>query len=110
MKVIELLNKIANKEEVPTPIRFRNDYYDFDDGDYFNQQHRRWIFNDNDISGILNEEIEIIEEDKKIKKLNIYHYFTSLGIDNTGRLDENLTDISNKINEIIDKINKMEDK
>ena len=52
----------------------------------------------------------LIEENKKIKKLNIYHYFTSLGIDNTGRLDENLTDISNKINEIIDKINEMENK
>ena len=54
--------------------------------------------------------IKCEEENKKIKKLNIYHYFTSLGIDNTGRLDENLTDISNKINEIIDKINELEEK
>ena len=49
------------------------------------------------------------EEDKKIEHLDIYNCFKVMGIDKTGRLDENFTDISNKINELIDKINK-EDK
>ena len=69
MKVIDLLNMISKGEEVPTPIRFRNDCYDFDDGDYFNQQHRCWIFNDNDISGILNDEVEVIEEKEETKPI-----------------------------------------
>lgn len=119
MKVIDLLNMISKGEEVPTPIRFRNDYYDFDDGDYFNQQHKRWIFNDNDISGILNDEIEIIEEDKKINYIECYfkngeHYiedscFRVQPLEDL-ELNQNEIVIIDKINEIIDKINEMENK
>ena len=42
----------------------------------------------------LNDEVEIIEEDKKIEKLNIYNYTEH--------------DIMTKVNEIIDKLNEME--
>ncbi len=72
MKIIDLLNKIANGEDVPSPIYHNNLYYDFEDGDYFNQKTRNWLFNDSDINTILNEEVEIIEEDKKIEKFTEY--------------------------------------
>lgn len=76
MKVIELLTKIANGEEVPKKIRFddmiwnkmcgeKNIYYINEyDSDLFVYFFRRNITFD------LNDEIEIIE-DKKIEKLDV---------------------------------------
>lgn len=48
----------------------------------------------------LNDELEIIEEDKKIEKL--------VGVDKGVYIDYNMCDIVGKINEIIDKINEVE--
>ena len=72
MKVIDLLNRIANGEDVPSPIYHNGLYYDFEDGDYFNQENISWLFNDNDINTILNDTVEILKEEKKIpEKINI---------------------------------------
>ena len=107
MKVIDLLNKIANSEEVPKKIQIYSDIFVFDNSNcvYEHEETRTnllSIYNGN----ILNYEARIIEEEKKIENLDIYNCFKVMGIDKTGRLDENFTDISNKINEIIDYINK----
>lgn len=70
MKVIDLLNKIANGEEVPKKIKKENNIYSFNDEWNFYQLENTWggtalHFNlDN-----LNDEIEIIEEPKKIEKI-----------------------------------------
>lgn len=98
MKVIDLLNKIANNEEVPKKIKHRNKIYEYferlDDtfnykeiidgkyaDDYFNDKY----FMEN----ILNDEIEIIEEKpKKIEKIETFDF---CGLD-----------LRDKINEIID--------
>ena len=110
MKVIDLLNKIANGEEVPSPIYHNNLYYDFEDGDYFNQKTRNWLFNDSDIETILNDEVEIIEEDKKIEPINMFDYFTGydFGVSNEllRHLERNFETINEKVNEIIDFVNK----
>ena len=73
MKIIDLLNKIANGEEVPKKIRYQNYIYEY--------QHRRdtensfnYMCNENGeylsrryfIDNILNDEVEILEEEKKI--------------------------------------------
>ena len=117
MKVIDLLNKIANGEEVPKKIMYGNIIwkYDLTKRDYRSQYNaelffydeldNRWIINH------LNTEVEIIEEDKKIEKI----IPTSLkGIDNLDEKIEiaHIDTISaiDKINEIIDKINRMEEK
>ena len=88
MKIIELLNKIANGH-----LLNLQDYYYMDDEE--NATWKIWWYD-------LNDEVEIIEEDKKIEKLHT-------SIDYTGAI-LSLTDIEtrNKINEIIDKINSME--
>ena len=74
MKVIDLLNKIANGEEVPERIIFYYNefYYDKDNLKYRNVDKNK----DNLFEHIgfykglvLNDEVEIIE-DKKIKKIN----------------------------------------
>lgn len=113
MKVIDLLNKIANGEEVPKKVKAGYYYYELEEkGEYINIDDTEDLLFDFDsyfpLEQSLNQEIEIIEEDKKIENLDIYNCFEVMGnsVMTQKRLDENFTDISNKINEIIDKLNK----
>ena len=108
MKVIDLLNKIANGEEVPKKIKINNVIYEYRGYMYWTENANyqdienylfgKWNFK------ILNDEVEIIEEEKKMPEKLIP---TSLkGIDN---LDEKIeiahidtVSAINKINEVID--------
>jgi len=70
MKVIDLLNKIANGEEVPKKIKYEGKIWKLVNKTYFS--NRTELLGDyiaNAILLSLNDEIEIIEEDKKIEKL-----------------------------------------
>lgn len=106
MKVIDLLNKIANKEDVPKKIKYDNHIFEYKKGINRNLEYicidatdKIWKeLNIDDaideiykIPLILNDEIEIIE-DNEIKKLN-EHIFVD---------DHSLV---LKINEIIDRLN-----
>jgi uncharacterized protein (UPF0147 family) len=99
MKVIDLLNKIANGEEVPKNIKYYNDYiltYDEDTQDYYNEPSCTYSLL-NDIHYKLTDEIEIIEDipkKDKIKELSDYQM-----------CQENYYKIIDKINEIIDRLN-----
>ena len=100
MKIIDLLNKISNGEEVPNSFKYEdlifkrhNDcgiaYYKDNDGDTLLDS----IFGD--LSN-LNDEVEIIEEEKKIpEKIEEIENGDFLELPSTH-------DIMNKINEIID--------
>ena len=104
MKVIDILNKIANGEEVPDKIRFDNKewnriygeknvyYIDDYDNDFFIHFFR------NNLTFTLNDEVEMIEEPKNIKKLD----------ENNTNVLTNIIENRKKINEIIDKLNSME--
>ena len=117
MKVIDLLNKIANGEEIPQLIKWNGYIYDKLGCEYY-------MLNDRDITlfgdildtngKYLNDEVEIIEEDKKIEKLEIVHngsanayallneYGTKCALTKHSKV------MCDKINEIIDKLNEME--
>lgn len=102
MKVIDIMQKVANREISKFKIDDVNYYVD--KSNYICEEDGtkvEWCIDDE----WLNMNAEVIEEDKKIEHLDIYNCFKVMGIDKTGRLDENFTDISNKINEIIDRIN-----
>ena len=94
MKVIDLLNKIANGEEVKFKTKTDDCIYELTKGAYLynitNKEETRWFIDER----WLNEEVEIIE-DKKIE--NLYY----MGEDKTDKLIM----IRDKINEIIDKLN-----
>jgi len=98
MKIIDLLNKIANGEEVPKKIKYNDKIYIAKGNvienfvDYCSDEDE-WCFNHYVRYENLNDEVEIIEDNKKIEKLNIddIDYFT----------------MNNKINEIIDILNEM---
>ena len=95
MKIIDLLNKIANGEYPDFKYNdsiWRYNYHVFD---YANDKGD-WLLEDNFNFNNINKEIEIIEDNKKIEKLNVddIDYFT----------------MNNKINELIDVINELGDK
>lgn len=118
MKIIDLLNKIANGEEVPKKIKFGNNIYEYEEGiDYKigNGLDKEFLIDKICISKEdLNDEVEILDEPKEINKIRIN--YNSINIDKafeTGTTTffrakdiEIFQCLSSKINEIIDKINK----
>lgn len=117
MKIIELLNKIANGEEVPKKIKYRNKIfiYDKDNQCYIFEDYN--IYNDllmelsNHKGTELHYEVEIIEEPQEHKmpeKLDLGDY-TEITSKNDMEykmfeyiFNKNANAFYNKINEIID--------
>ena len=104
MKVIDLLNKIANGEKLPPKIKYdgkiwiagKKEYHDeITDNDLFIV-----IFRHN-LTHSINDEVEILKEDKKIEKLK--------GEDKGIYIDYSKANIVDKINELIDEINKLKE-
>ena len=124
LRVIDLLNKIANGEEVPKRVLYNEETYSYVERNRlfakyikepFNARIPYYLFTD--VKNIY-DEVEIIEEDKKIEKLETYkeiddeeHYANILKVSKNGEyeINEALSVVVDKINEIIDYINK-EDK
>jgi hypothetical protein len=73
MKIIDLLNKIANGEEVPRKVKYKTYYWEYKQGskDYKDNEDD-WVFScsNYNIPEMLNNEVEIIEEEKKASTLN----------------------------------------
>ena len=99
MKVIELLNRKANGEEIPKKIRIDHWCYEFE----WDETAGNYIDKKQDIDLMsclsmdeeeLNYEIQELKEDKKIEKLDY------------DKLMERPFIVMDKINEIIDYINK----
>ena len=124
MKIIDLLVKIANGEEVPKKIKYDDKIY------YLNKDRvdlhayqtsgntttrKLSLIIDNEYLN-LNDEVEIIEEDKTIEKLELVR-----GSDLTDKdmvlsknalveLCKTLNNMNKKTNELIDEINNLKDK
>ena len=107
MKVIDLLNKIANGEDAPKKIIYKKETYYLENRHYVDDSYTD-LFENNIYAEILNDEVEIIE-DKKIKKLKKEKRISGM-LDNEIQYIEGykLEDVGDKINEIIDKINEVE--
>ncbi len=123
MKVIDLLVKIANGEEVSKKIKFMNSIWEYCKNggiqDYIND-YDKCLMEFIPINKVgLNDEVEIIEEPKKIEKLESVR-----GSDLTDLTDKDmilrnnslielcktLNNMNNKINELIDEINNLKEK
>lgn len=124
MKIIDLLNKIANDEEVPEKFELlsNNEIFNFDDEivDY-NGENGDYLFgevitNAMNLQVFLNDEIEIKKEDKKIAKLNQDNFQCVSNLEASGQsanyfeygIEDEIRDIVDKINELIDKVNNTE--
>ena len=131
IRIIDLLNKIANGEEVPKKVRYNDELYDTEISNNFSlmiYEATGKMCDDGEVQLFLNDEIEILEEEKKIpeKHINNCGDLIILGqqdnwtqkfniktkeMETTGielnsyvfeAINENFKDIENKIYEIID--------
>lgn len=122
MKVIDLMNKIANGEEFPKKFKYNDKIYIYASDDFsVDDRREEWFIEDYANNAylyeFLNEEIEIIEKEKEIEKLRLYYVVPNsvIGEDRDKIYDtlcsiiENQRTHEDKINEIIDKLEKMEE-
>lgn len=106
MKIIDLLVKIANGEEVPKRVRYKNDewefYKEFDDYLRVINGKNGTLFTHYILKDILNDEVEIIEDKpKKIGKMTVLGKDITLGsMENW--IDNELNDNEQKICSAID--------
>ena len=129
MKLIDIYVKIANDEEVPKKVKFNNEIYTYKPEwkDYADEDEHYGLLVDTipstyQITKMLNEEIEIIEEDKKIEKLENekeFYAYTSYeknknDIDKIlyilkalNLTEEKIDNLNSKMNELIDEVNKL---
>lgn len=120
MKVIDLLNKIANNEEIPKQVKYKNYYWKYiEEAKDYKDNEDDYVFScsNYDIPEMLDNEVEIIEEDKEIKKIKQYYdkdldeYVVETYINGINykeiyksRYDEMMI---KKISELIDEVNKL---
>ena len=102
MKIIDLLNKIANGEEVPKEIFYKKQWWKYNPNNDYEGTDWGGCFLNNVLICDLNDEVEIIEE-KEIEKLDItdrrkWEDCTPLTVE-----------IMAKINELIDEIKKLKE-
>ena len=122
IKVIDLLIKIANGEEVPKKIKWENIIYAYSeyDKDYleypFSNEEYKGLFDmrDNILTQFLNDEVEIIEEPKKIEKISWSEKESLAGNLMASEKKEILArrteKLKSRLNELIDEINNLKEK
>ena len=103
IKIIDLFNKIVNNDEVPKKIRYFGEIYEYSEEMKFYYQNGFSMYRDFFTEGnCLNDEVEIIEEEKEIEKIGeIYDGFTD------SYHDTCLETTIKKVDEIIDVVNKL---
>ena len=112
--IIQLLNKIANGEEVPKMIKYDgNIYYKkrnvYKHTNYYESEYNNLLIADIQNSNQLNDLVETSGEEKKLPEKLGYCEENTFSIRETGMtkkdrrlLDSNFKELGNKINFIID--------
>lgn len=124
IKMIDLLNKIANGEEIPKKILLNGIVFEYQGDDYLykdEDKKEHWLFSVSYtdkymwLENFLKAEIEIIEEPKNIEKIKMYqdeegqYFLNNRNSKIYIRCDE--TDFMvDKFNELIDEINNLKEK
>lgn len=105
MKVIDLLNKINNGEEVPEKIKFNGIEFEYDkrQEEYNHKKENGYyetllyvVMNTHFISSLLRAEVEVIEEKKEIEEFKTEYTMRQMDIQ-----------FKNKINELVRQVNKL---
>ena len=120
MKIIDILNKINNNEEVPEKVKYEDTIFEYnkEQKDYMHKKDKDgWVsetllfevMDTHFISELLREEIEAIEENKEIEELGFIEetveYCDGTGYTNTE--PASAIDMHKKINELVRAVNKL---
>ncbi len=104
-KIIDILIKIANNEEVPKKIKYQDKIWEYKEynSDYKNEDIYlfEYLFKRLNTKYFINYGVEIIEEDKKIEHCKGYEDFDCM--------DEIIEHLREKIDTLIDEVNKMKE-
>jgi hypothetical protein len=111
MKIIDLLVKISQGEKMPKKIKYEGYVWEYDKvaKDYYRNdidEEYIYLFQElfkKETGFFINNEVEIIEEDKKIIRLE----FEEGNIEDKLFLARYITHNRAKINELIDEVNKL---
>lgn len=116
--IYELLGLVKDGK-APKKIKYEYSIYELtpERNDYYCKNAMRWFTNEINSLGVLNEEIEIIEEPKKIEKLPYYSLKKIQKSKNKDEwyenrlelLEKRINDYHNKINELIDEISNLKE-
>ena len=119
IKIIDLLNNIYNQIDVPKKIKFGSHIWTYRDEFQDNQNEDNEYLLEvlmcdiEKTKEILNIEVEIIEEDKKIEKLKIKDGKITGNWENGNYYCYTLSSpqavIVNKLNELVDEVNKLKE-
>ena len=124
IKISDLVNKIANEEEVPNKIKLKNfeEIYtlreDCTGYKWYGEEKTNNDFGETiheNLEYILKQDIEIIEEPKKIEKIEMYqaeegHYFLNKQDKKVYVNCDEMDFMVDKFNELIDEINNLKEK
>ena len=109
MKIIDLLNKIANGEKVPKYISYYNKKESMSMIMFPCKDNIIYRLNEDAID--LGDEVEILEEEKKIpEKIEYYDDSIAWVIDDVGQLSDVDKVIIDKLNDVIDYLKSKGDK
>ena len=108
IKIIDLLNKIANGEETIN-VKTKYDSFGWKENDFLSSIYYEFNSRTNaEIVEFLNDYVEILNEAKEDKIQKIYHCGTSLTQNEVEIfIIENLNQMIDKINELIDAVNEL---
>ena len=108
MKIIDILNKINNGEEVPEKIKFNGDVFIYNSTTKDYEHNIRpglddtllfRVMNTHFITELLKAEVEVIEENKGIERLPVYPSYAYR--------KEDISENRLKINELVRAVNKL---
>ena len=112
MKVIDLLNKIANGEEVPKKIKYLYYEYEFNEEEKEYQRLQNEIIyglgEDRRLDIVLDDEVEIIEEPQEHKIPEKLDKYADVSGDLACEWSFTEKKLKDKINEILDYLSKEE--
>ena len=113
IKIIDLLNKIANGEELPKKILYRKVLYEIDLEPMCHTDVYRSVENEDynphlftDVIVRFNDEVEIIEEDKEIEKLNT-DWLKNVDMFDPKNVELAIEMLVNQLNKTIDVVNEL---
>ena len=106
IKIIDLFNKIVNNDEVPKKIRYFGEIYEYSEEMKFYYQNGFSMYRDFFTEGnCLNDEVEIIEEEKEIEKIDVTQVYLTSNFSEC--VLEDIVTLQIKFNELVDEINKL---
>lgn len=114
--IYELLGLVKDGK-APKKIKYEYSIYELtpERNDYYCKNEMRWFTNEINCLGVLSDYVEIIEEPKKIKKIEMYqdeegHYFLNKQDRKVYVNCDEIDFMVGKFNELIDEINNLKEK